>query len=188
MSEAVGDFVWPEERAGLRRASAKWWAFLVLGVVSAVVGAVLMLDLVTAARALALLVALGLVISGVGELAAAGRYDSMLGVVAGLALVAGGLLAAAWPDITLWVLAVVVGIDLILSGVVRIVGALSLRVEGWGWLLFGGLVGVAVGALALAWPDATILVLGLLLGARMLLFGIAEIMFGLALHEAQPDT
>jgi uncharacterized membrane protein HdeD (DUF308 family) len=102
-------------------------------------------------------------------------------------LVVGGVLAAVWPDITLWVLAVVVGVDLIISGVARIMGALSLRVEGWGWLLFGGVLSVVVGVLALAWPDATILVLGVLLGVRMLLFGIAEIMFALALHDFHSD-
>ena len=54
MSEATGDFLWPEERAGLRRASSRWWAFLALGVASAVVGVILMLDLVAAARTLAM--------------------------------------------------------------------------------------------------------------------------------------
>ncbi|HEX6420173.1 MAG TPA: DUF308 domain-containing protein [Acidimicrobiales bacterium] len=184
MSGATGgEFLWPEERAGLRRASSRWWIFLGLGVASAVVGLILMLDLVAAATTLALLVALGLVLTGLTELVSAGRYRSTLALVAGGVLVVGGVVAALWPGITLWVLAVVVGVGLIVSGVARIMGALSLRVEGWGWLLFGGVLSVAVGLAALAWPDATVLVLGLLLGIRMLLFGIAEIMFGLALHE-----
>ena len=176
-------FEWPAERAGLERQSSKWWLFLALGAATAVLGLILMLDLFAAARTLALLVALGLVLTGVGELITAGRYESRLGIVAGAVLVVGGILAAAWPDITLWVLAVLTGVDFMVSGVARIVGALTLRVEGWGWLLFGGVLSLAVGALALAWPGATILVLGLLLGVRMLFFGIAEIMFALALHE-----
>jgi uncharacterized membrane protein HdeD (DUF308 family) len=184
MSEATGEFIWPEERIGLERDSTKWWAFLALGVVSAVVGLVLMVDLFTAVRTVALLVAVGLVVTGVGELMTVGRYRSALGIVAGVALVVGGVLAAVWPGITLWVLAVVVGVDLVVSGIARITGALSLRVEGWGWLLFGGVLSVVVGVLALAWPGATILALGLLLGIRMLAFGLSEIMFGLALHRA----
>jgi uncharacterized membrane protein HdeD (DUF308 family) len=176
-------FDWPAERAGIARASSKWWLFLALGVATAVLGFILMLDLFAAARTLALLVALGLVLTGVGELITAGRYESRLGLVAGAVLVVGGVLAAVWPDITLWVLAVLTGIDFILSGIARIVGALSLRVEGWGWLLFGGVLSLAVGVLALAWPGATILVLGLLLGVRMLFFGIAEIMFARGLHR-----
>jgi uncharacterized membrane protein HdeD (DUF308 family) len=183
MTHAMDDFMWPEERVGLERASSKWWAFLALGVVSVIVGFLLVLDLFAAVATLALLVALGLVVSGIGELMTAGRYRSVLGIVAGVVLVVGGVLAAVWPDITLWALAVVVGINLIVSGVARIMGAVQLRVEGWGWLLFGGILSLVIGVLALVWPDATILVLGVLLGLRILLFGIAEIMFGLALHD-----
>lgn len=183
MTHAMDEFMWPEERVGLDRASSKWWAFLALGVVSVIVGFLLVLDLFAAVATLALLVALGLVVSGIGELMTAGRYRSVLGIVAGVVLVVGGVLAAVWPDITLWALAVVVGINLIVSGVARIMGAVQLRVEGWGWLLFGGILSLVIGVLALVWPDATILVLGILLGLRILLFGIAEIMFGLALHD-----
>ena len=185
MTDAVDDFMWPEERQGLERDSRRWWLFLALGAASAVVGLLLLFDLFAAVTTLALLVALGLVLTGVGELMSAGRYRSTLGVVAGAVLVVGGILAAVWPDITLWALAVVVGVDLIVSGVVRSTGAVQLRVEGWGWLLFGGVLSVVVGVVALVWPTATVLVLGVLLGVRMLLFGIAEIMFGLALHHVQ---
>jgi uncharacterized membrane protein HdeD (DUF308 family) len=188
MNEAMGDFMWPEERAGLERATAKWWVFLALGAVSAVLGLILMLDLFAAVTTLALLVAAGLVVTGVGELISAGRYRNTLGIVAGAVLVVGGVLAAVWPDITLWVLAVVVGVDLVIAGVARIMGALSLRVEGWGWLLFGGVLSVVVGVLALFWPGATILVLGLLLGVRMLFFGISEIMFGLSLRRGHANV
>jgi uncharacterized membrane protein HdeD (DUF308 family) len=180
----MAEFEWPEERTGLERDSSKWWLFLLLGAVSAVVGVFLILDLFTAVATVALLAALGLVLTGIGELITAGRYRNVLGLVAGGVLVAAGVLAAAWPGITLWVLAVVAGVGLVVSGVARVIGAVSLRVEGWGWLLFAGVVSVVVGVVALVWPGATILALGLLLGVRMLLFGIAEIMFGLALHRA----
>ncbi|MGH2476592.1 MAG: DUF308 domain-containing protein, partial [Candidatus Limnocylindrales bacterium] len=85
----------------------------------------------------------------------------------------------------LWVLAVVAGIGLIISGAARIMGALALRVEGWGWLFVGGVLSVVVGFLAIGWPDVTILALGLLLGIRTLLFGISEIAFALALHDVR---
>ena len=134
---------------------------------------------------LALLAALGLALTGASELISAGRYRSVLGIVAGVRAGRGGVLAAVWPGITLWVLAVIAGVGLIVSGVARIMGAVSLRLEGWGWLLFGGVISVVVGILALFWPDATILALGILLGIRMLMFGVAEVMFALALHAGR---
>jgi uncharacterized membrane protein HdeD (DUF308 family) len=181
----VTDFGWPEEREGLLRASSRWWAFLLLGVVAVALGLLLVLDLFTAVRTVALLVAFGLMVTGLGELISAGRYRSTLGIVAGVVLFLAGVLAALWPGITLWVLAVVTGVALIISGAVRIVGALALRVEGWGWLFVGGLLSEVVGFLAIAWPDVTALALGLLLGIRMALFGISEIAFALALHDVR---
>jgi uncharacterized membrane protein HdeD (DUF308 family) len=179
----MSDFGWPEERPGLERASPRWWLFLVLGGAAAVLGVLLIFDLFTAVRTLALLVAFGLIVTGLGELVSAGRYRSTLGIVAGAVLILAGILAALWPDITLWVLAVVTGVGLIISGAARIVGGLALRVEGWGWLFVGGVLSVVIGFLAIAWPDVTILALGLLLGIRMLLFGVAEMAFAFALHD-----
>lgn len=177
------DFGWPEERPGLERASSRWWLFLLLGAAAAVLGVLLIFDLFTAVRTLALLVAFGLIVTGLGELVSAGRYRSTLGIVAGVVLILAGILAALWPGITLWVLAVVTGIGLIVSGAARIVGGLALRVEGWGWLFVGGVLSVGIGFLAIAWPDVTVLALGLLLGIRMLLFGVAEMAFAFALHD-----
>jgi uncharacterized membrane protein HdeD (DUF308 family) len=182
----MADWHWPEEREGLERASSRWWLFLLLGVAAVVLGLLLVFDLFTAVRTVALLAALGLIVNGLDELVAVGRYRSVLGVVAGVVLVVGGVLAALWPGITLWVLAVVTGLALLVSGVARIMGALALRVEGWGWLFVAGVLSVVAGFLALVWPGATILVLGLLLGLRILLFGVSEIAFALALREARP--
>jgi uncharacterized membrane protein HdeD (DUF308 family) len=181
----MSDFGWPEERGGLLRASSRWWLFLLLGIAAAALGLLLIFDLFTAVRTVALLVAFGLMVTGLGELVSAGRYRSTLGILAGIVLLLAGVLAALWPDITLWVLAVVTGIALIVSGAARIIGALALRVEGWGWLFVAGVLSVIVGFLAIAWPDVTVLALGLLLGIRMLFFGVAEIAFALALHDVR---
>jgi uncharacterized membrane protein HdeD (DUF308 family) len=181
----MSDFAWPEERAGLEQATSRWWLYLALGVLSIVVGGLLLFDLFAAVRTVALLAALGLVLTGASELVSAGRYHSTLGLVAGAVLVLAGVAAAAWPGITLWVLAVLAGAGLVVSGAARVVGAVMLRVEGWGWLLVGGAASMVVGLAALAWPDATILALGILLGARMALFGLSEVMFALALHAGR---
>lgn len=181
----MSDWEWPEERVWLDRSSPRWWLFLALGAVAIVIGVILLLDLFAAVATLALLVALGFLVTGISEVMTAGRYRSVLGLVAGAVLVVAGVAALAWPDITLWALAVVTGFALIVSGVTRIMGAVSLRLEGWGWLLVGGVVSVVIGVMALFWPDATILALGILLGLRMLVFGISEVMFGLSLHAAR---
>ncbi len=53
----------------------------------------------------------------------------------------------------------------------------------WGdWLVVGAL-SLLVGVLCIAWPEATILVLGVLLGLRILMRGILTLAFALALRS-----
>jgi len=161
----------PTERA-MRLGRA---GLVVLGVAALVVGVVLLLNPDVAARTLALLIGLGLVVGGCLEIAGREATGSSRAgsLVAGVVLVVGGLVAAFWPGISLWTLAVITGLSLLLHGVGRIALAFAARheVRTWGWLAVAGAVNVLVGVLALAWPEATVLVLSLLLGVQVLAFG-----------------
>ncbi|MGZ4621794.1 MAG: DUF308 domain-containing protein, partial [Blastococcus sp.] len=53
-------------------------------------------------------------------------------------------------------------------------------IPGWGWLVLAGAFNVLVGILALAWPQATIVVLSLILGAQIIVFGICLVVFAFA--------
>jgi uncharacterized membrane protein HdeD (DUF308 family) len=147
----------------------------VLGVAALVVGVVLLLNPDVAAHTLALLIGLGLVLGGCLEIAGRDATGtSRAGSVAvGVVLVVGGLVAAFWPSISLWTLAVITGISLLLHGIGRIFLAFSVRgqVRTWGWLALAGAVNILIGVMALAWPHATVLVLSLLLGLQVLAFG-----------------
>jgi uncharacterized membrane protein HdeD (DUF308 family) len=50
--------------------------------------------------------------------------------------------------------------------------AVRREIATWGWLALAGVLNIVVGILALAWPQATVLVLSLLLGAQILVFGV----------------
>jgi uncharacterized membrane protein HdeD (DUF308 family) len=158
----------PARHAGARIAVG------LLGLAALVVGIVLLFHPVSAAHALALLIGLGFVLAGLLEMAAGwGSGHRVTAFVVGALLVVGGVLAAVWPHVTLWTLALIVGLSLIVHGIVRIALATSVRgeVPGWGWLAFAGVVNVLVGVLAIAWPEATVLVLSLVLGIQIALFG-----------------
>jgi uncharacterized membrane protein HdeD (DUF308 family) len=146
-----------------------------LGLATVVVGIVILVDLVAAARTLALLVGLALVLGGVLEAAAgwdSGRRWSS--AVLGAVLVVGGVLAAIWPGVTLWTIALIIGLSLVAHGAARIIVAVTARHEipGWRWLAVGGVVNVLLGVLAIAWPQATVLVLSLVLGVQITVFGL----------------
>jgi uncharacterized membrane protein HdeD (DUF308 family) len=167
----------------LRAVTSRWWLFLVVGIASVVLGAILLFDLVVAVRTLALFIAFGLIFSGVEELLGYSRYRRAWSVAAGILLIVAGFVAMFWPGITLWALAVITGLGLIVSGAIRVTAALIDRPAGWGWLLAGGLVSLVVGGMALVWPDVTVLALALLLGIRMIVFGVAEIASALQLRS-----
>lgn len=179
----MGEWVMDARRSQLKAATSRWWVFLLLGAASVVVGLILLLDLVAAVGTLVVFVSFGLIFTGLGELMASSRYRTTLSVVAGVLLIAAGVIALAWPDITLWALAVVTGISLLLSGTARTSAALMDRPDGWGWLLVGGVLSLVVGVMALAWPGATVLVLAILLGIRLVVFGATEIAFALGLRD-----
>jgi uncharacterized membrane protein HdeD (DUF308 family) len=157
-----------------RRSGTARTVMAVVGVAALIVGVVLLFSPYAAARTLALLVGLALVISGCLELAVGADSDRRgMSIVLGGVLIVGGLLAAFWPGVTLWTLAVLTGISLLVHGIGRLALAVAGRGEipGWGWLALGGAFNILVGVLALVWPQATVVVLSLLLGAQVIIFG-----------------
>lgn len=150
-------------------------AIAVLGILAILVGGFLLFHPYSAARTLALLVGLALVLGGCLEFAAGWDTPRRWGSLAvGAVLVVGGLLAAFWPSATLWTIALITGLSLILHGIGRLALAFVGRHEipNWGWLAVAGVVNVLIGVLAIVWPEATILVLSLILGAQILIFGV----------------
>jgi uncharacterized membrane protein HdeD (DUF308 family) len=147
----------------------------VLGAAAVVLGLVLVFDLVAAIRTVGLLVGLALVANGCLELAVGWSSGQRArSVVLGGVLVAGGLVAAFWPDVTVWALAVLTGVSLLLHGIGRVAVAVADRAEipHWGWLALAGALNIVIGILALSWPEATVRVLCLLLGIEVVVFGL----------------
>jgi uncharacterized membrane protein HdeD (DUF308 family) len=147
----------------------------VLGIAAVLLGGFLLFNPFVAARTLALLFGLALLVGGCLDIALAWGSDRRgLALVPGAVLVIGGLVAVFWPGATLWTLAVLTGLSLLVHGIARIALAFAGRTQipGWGWLAVAGAFNIVVGILALAWPEATVLVLSLLLGAQIIVFGL----------------
>ena len=147
-----------------------------LGLAAVVVGIVLLFNPVAAARTLALLLGLSFVIGGLLEIAVGWGSEKRrwASVVLGAVLVVGGILAAVWPGITLFGLALITGLSLIIHGAARVGLAVIARdeIDSWGWLALAGAVNVLIGVVAIAWPEVTVLVLSLILGAQIAAFGV----------------
>ncbi len=172
------------------RADGDWIWTLVLGIATTVLGVVLVANPFASAWTLALLVAIGLMANGVLDIVRSWRAHRTGGIVAGVLLVLGGIVAIAWPDITLWALAVVVGLSILFHGAVKGTAALmdSGSWRGRGWLLVSGAFSLLVGVVAVAWPEATVVVLAVLFGLEIAVFGLLEIAAAFELRNSRESA
>jgi uncharacterized membrane protein HdeD (DUF308 family) len=164
----------------------RWGLVVALGLAIAAVGVVLLLSPFGTVKVLAVVVALGLALMGVDEIAQAERHEVRWPsyVLGGIWLVA-AVAALVWPDVTLWALAVTVGLGLIVGGISEVLFAFRYRRElpRWGLWWLDGWLSVGIGVCALVWPEATVVVLAVLLGIRLVLRGAATVSFGLGLRN-----
>jgi uncharacterized membrane protein HdeD (DUF308 family) len=101
----------------------------------------------------------------------------------GLLTLAAGIAVLVWPAETLLVIAVVFGIQLVITGIFRFVLAFSEPVRGAGIrVLYAviGLLSVIVGIWAIRHADLTVLVLAVLLGIYWVVNGMFEIFAALS--------
>jgi uncharacterized membrane protein HdeD (DUF308 family) len=111
-------------------------------------------------------------------------WPAFFGVVSIIA----GVLAVAWPGPTLVVLAVVVGVELIVWGIYRLVGAITFDDASGGartlWAILG-VLSLLLGFYAIRHIVITVVALGLLLGIFWLVDGIGLIVSA-AEHRGMP--
>ena len=169
-----------------RSVAKRWGWYLAAGLAVTALGILLIFNIFDAVGTLALLVGLSLIVQGVDEFVNAARYSPRwAGYLLGAVYLVTAALALAWPDITLWVLAVVVGVGWLVGGLGELIFVIRNHHDlpyRWVFVMLG-LVSVTIGIMALAWPDATIIVLAVLLGIRVLFAGITMIMFSLGLRR-----
>ena len=180
------------------RVTGWWWLYLLLGLASIVLGVTALASRIGAVGTLVALLSVFLIYTGLLEIgfAATFRRDTWLGVLAGVASVAAGVVALAWPGITLLVLAVFVGASLIGWGIYRIyLSFTDPLLKPRTVTLVEGIALAALGVLALAWPNVSILVLAVLVGVFFIVFGVFSFVGSLqmldlhhALEKAEDDV
>ena len=164
----------------------RWWLVVLLGIAIGVIGLLLLFNPFAAIGTLVILVAIGLTFAAVDELSQAERHEVRWPSYALAAIwMVTAIAALLWPDVTLWALALIVGIGLIVGGLSEVLFAFRYRRElpRWGLWWLDGLLSIVVGVVALVWPEETIVVLAILLGIRLFLRGCATVAFGLSLRD-----
>ena len=104
----------------------------------------------------------------------------------GIAAIVFGVLAFAWPGLTLLTLVLLYGAYALVDGIIALAAAFTGRampLPTW-WLIVVGLLGIAAGLVTFLWPGITAIVLVLFIGAWAVAHGIFEIIGAIQLrHE-----
>jgi len=108
------------------------------------------------------------------------REHWVLFLIEGIVLIVLGVLAVIVPVVATIAVAILIGWLFLISGVVGLIATFGARhAPGFGWSLLSAILGIAAGAVLLAWPVSGALSLTLLLIVFFLLEGVASIMYSL---------
>jgi uncharacterized membrane protein HdeD (DUF308 family) len=132
-----------------------------------------------------------MVIAGVAEVINAFQFKTwgkfVLWIVLGLLYIVAGILTFENPLLAAALLTLMLGIALVVSGVMRIILAFSMK-EGmpWMWVVLSGVITLLLGFIVLAkWPVSSLYILGIFLGVDLVFAGVGWIFVGLGLKSRQ---
>ena len=111
-------------------------------------------------------------------------------VLRGVVAIIFGIMAFAYPGLTVAVLVLLFGAWVLVDGIFRIIGAIGHRSSDpdWGWQLVIGILGIIIGLLTFHAPAITALALVIYIAAWALMIGATEIVAAIKLrHEIKGE-
>lgn len=173
--------------------SAGWSIFM--GVLTAVIGALMIVYPLAAATASTLFLGCALIVIAVAQVIFAFLSESvgnfflklLLGILYGIA----GVLLVVFPAAGVVSLTGVLGVMLIAEGVVELFIAFGApALSGRGWFVFSAISSLLLGVLILAeWPSSSTWAIGTMVGVGALINGITRVVISSAVHhEARTMT
>ena len=170
-----------------------WWAVGLRGILGIVFGLICLLTPGVALGAFIILFAAymfvdgGFAIASAWKAARSGDRWGLL-IVEGLVDIAAGLIAVAWPAITMVALIWLVAIWAIVSGALMLYAAFTLnRDHGRWWLALGGIASLIFGVLLVIEPLIGAVVLTMWIGAYALVFGGVLLVLAFQLHSRKEE-
>jgi uncharacterized membrane protein HdeD (DUF308 family) len=171
-----------------------WWLFtlrgaagIIFGLIALVFPGLTMLSLVIVFSAYMLVDGVVGIISAVRAIR---RKEDRWGLLIfeGLLNIAAGILALLWPGITVFAFVLLVGAWAIVSGGLMTAAGFRLNIDhGRWWLILGGLLSLAFGALLVITPTIGAVVLTWWIGAYALVFGVVLVILSLKLRSRKRE-
>lgn len=157
----------------------KWgWVVLIAGIFS-------LLAPLASGIAISMLVGAMLVIAGITRLMNAFQGGGFWSGLFGLMSLLAGFMVMGRPLLGLATLTLVLAVYFVAIGISEIIAAFQIRpVQGWGFLLFSGLISIVLGMMIWnQWPLSGRWAVGVLVGVQLLFSGMTMITLGSVVKE-----
>ena len=167
----------------------KWGWILALGIIYFVVGLVALGSVVMATATSILIVGIMMVIAGVAEVINAFQIKTwgkfLFFLLLGALYIVAGFATFENPLLTAALLTLMLGFALIVSGIMRIILAFSMREQvPWVWVAISGTITLLLGLMIVSrWPVSGLYVLGVFLGIDLVVAGMSWIGISLAVKK-----
>jgi len=170
-----------------------WWSVLGLGILSVLLGIVVLAWPEATLRVMAALAGVWLVLGGLiriftAFIASGGVGRQVLSGIVGVVLVLGGAFCLRNIVTTVSLLAVVVAVTWLLSGIAELVMAFEANGANRNWLLVMGIVSLAIGLIFLLAPRLSLAALVLTTGMGFIVTGAIQVVFGFNLRRHRGDV
>lgn len=167
-----------EQQALLARIGRAWWVVLLLGIISLIVGIIVLIRPFTAVNVAGIIFGIWLLVSGVIQLAQAfdkqlETISRVLNAITGVIGIILGIICLDSAEDRIALLTLFIGIWWIMRGIVQI--AVGAGDQGGGMVIFLGILGIIAGGVVLIWPIASLTVLTLVVGIWLVVLGVFEI-------------
>jgi uncharacterized membrane protein HdeD (DUF308 family) len=169
------------------RAKSGW--IIALGAIYVIVGFIALGSVVMATAASVFVVGIMMVIAGAAEVVNAFQIKTwgsfLLWLLLGALYIVAGFVTFQNPLLAAAVLTLMLGVALVISGIMRIILAFSMK-QGtpWMWVVLSGVITLLLGLIILTrWPVSSLFVLGLFLGIDLVFAGAGWIGVGLGLKR-----
>ena len=164
-----------------------WWCFLLLGIALVVLGAVCISEPLIPTLASVVFLGYLLIAAGIVQIVSSfwsGKWSGMLlHLLIGVLYAIVGYMIVDSPGVSMLLLTQFIAIFLIVGGLFRIISALVVRFQDWGWVALNGGVTLLLGIIIhRQLPEAALWVIGLFIGIEMIFNGWAWIMMSLGLR------
>jgi uncharacterized membrane protein HdeD (DUF308 family) len=165
-----------------------WQAMLGFGVITVIIGLIVAFHPTTSLSAIAVLLGILLIVSGIFHLVRVfdrHRDDRVWAGILGLLFIVTGVVLIRHLHLTIALLGLIVGFTWIAQGVAALIGGFTGALgRGSGWSVFFGIISLIAGIVVVSAPITTVTAIAVLLGIWFVVMGIMEVIGAFAFRHA----